>query len=117
MDPPVSLPPPPSSLAPWPKTKSPSSPTESPDDKSRSLGSRTCLSLTRFATMYAPSCHVAPISARSVYPPASVALTAPIDKEDEAAEWKEMQGVKGRADIVVKDGELSVADVERSVAQ
>ncbi|QRW11298.1 hypothetical protein RhiLY_10297 [Ceratobasidium sp. AG-Ba] len=77
----------------------------------------------RFATMCAPSRPVVPTPTRAVYPPAGIApliaghqglphggLTAPIEREDEVTEWKEMQRAKERADIVVKDGELSVAE-------
>ncbi|QRV83637.1 hypothetical protein RhiJN_11653 [Ceratobasidium sp. AG-Ba] len=40
------------------------------------------------------------------FAPMSAAL---IEPEDEVAEWKEMQRAKEKADIVVKDGDLSVA--------
>ncbi|QRV88280.1 hypothetical protein RhiJN_16298 [Ceratobasidium sp. AG-Ba] len=59
----------------------------------------------------------------AAYPPSGIAplivghqglphggLTALIDREEEVVEWKEMQRAKERADIVVKDGELSVAE-------
>ena len=74
---------------------------------------------SRFATMCAP---VRP-SSRPVYPPAGLAplvaghqglphggLTAPIERADEVAEWKELQRAKERADIVVKDGDLTAAE-------
>lgn len=75
---------------------------------------------TRFATICAP---VRPPSARPVYPPAGLAplvaghqglphggLTAPIERGEEVADWKERQRAKERADIVVKDGELTAAE-------
>ncbi|KAF8593708.1 hypothetical protein BDV93DRAFT_566228 [Ceratobasidium sp. AG-I] len=64
-----------------------------------------------------------PIPSRPVYPPAGIApliagyqglphggLTAPIERGDEMLQWKEMQRAKERADVVVKDGELTVAE-------
>jgi hypothetical protein len=75
----------------------------------------------RFATMCAPGVRPPPL--RPVYPPAGLAslvaghqglahggLTAPIERGDEVAEWKERQRAKERADIVVKDGELTPAE-------
>lgn len=60
---------------------------------------------------------------RPVYPPSRIAppiaghrglahggLTEPIERGDEVSEWKETQRAKERADIVVKDGELSAAE-------
>ncbi|KAG9090446.1 hypothetical protein FRC06_001082, partial [Ceratobasidium sp. 370] len=79
----------------------------------------------RFATICAPprAGVPVPVSTRPVYPPAGIApliaghqglphggLTAPIERGDEVAEWKEQQRAKERADIVVKDGELSQAE-------
>jgi len=79
----------------------------------------------RFATICAPPRRgvPAPASSRPVYPPAGIApliaghqglphggLTAPIERGDQVAEWKEQQRAKERADIVVKDGELSQAE-------
>ncbi|KAG8705171.1 alpha-tubulin [Ceratobasidium sp. 394] len=79
----------------------------------------------RFATICAPprAGVPVPVSTRPVYPPAGIApliaghqglphggLTAPIERGDEVTEWKEQQRAKERADIVVKDGELSQAE-------
>ncbi|KAG9113679.1 hypothetical protein FRC07_007735, partial [Ceratobasidium sp. 392] len=79
----------------------------------------------RFATICAPprAGVPVPVSSRPVYPPAGIApliaghqglpnggLTAPIERGDELAEWKEQQRAKERADVVVKDGELSQAE-------
>ncbi|CAE6349638.1 unnamed protein product [Rhizoctonia solani] len=79
---------------------------------------------TRFATMCAPGIRPIP-SSRPAYPPAGLAplvaghqglphggLTAPIERGDQVTEWKERQRAKERADIVVKDGDLS--SVERA---
>ncbi|KAG8685310.1 hypothetical protein FRC09_014836, partial [Ceratobasidium sp. 395] len=64
-----------------------------------------------------------PVSLRPVYPPAGIAplivnhqglphggLTAPIECSNEFNEWKEQQRAKERADVVMKDGELSQAE-------
>ncbi|KAG8680027.1 hypothetical protein FRC09_018536, partial [Ceratobasidium sp. 395] len=79
----------------------------------------------RFATICAPprAGVPVPVSSRPVYPPAGIApliaghqglphggLTAPIERGDEVNEWKETQRAKERADVVVKDGELSQAE-------
>ncbi|KAF8745681.1 hypothetical protein RHS02_01285, partial [Rhizoctonia solani] len=79
---------------------------------------------TRFATMCAPGVRPVP-SSRPVYPPAGLGplvagyqglphggLTAPIERGDQFNEWKERQRAKERADIVVKDGDLT--PVERA---
>ncbi|QRW25020.1 hypothetical protein RhiXN_06969 [Rhizoctonia solani] len=58
---------------------------------------------TRFATMCAPGVRPVP-SSRPVYPPAGLG--------DQFNEWKERQRAKERADIVVKDGDLT--PVERA---
>ncbi|KAF8606177.1 hypothetical protein BDV93DRAFT_362720 [Ceratobasidium sp. AG-I] len=76
---------------------------------------------SRFATLGAPG--MRPIPSRPVYPPAGIApliagyqglphggLTAPIERGDEMLQWKETQRAKERADVVVKDGELTVAE-------
>ncbi|CCO33498.1 hypothetical protein BN14_07577 [Rhizoctonia solani AG-1 IB] len=77
---------------------------------------------TRFATMCAPGIRPIP-SSRPAYPPSGLAplvaghqglphggLTAPIERGDQVTEWKERQRAKERADIVVKDGDLSPAE-------
>ncbi|KAG9081637.1 hypothetical protein FS749_007523 [Ceratobasidium sp. UAMH 11750] len=79
----------------------------------------------RFVTICAPprAGVPVPVSTQPVYPPAGIVpliaghqglphggLTAPIKRGDEVAEWKEQQRAKERADIVVKDGELSQAE-------
>ncbi|KAG8700862.1 hypothetical protein FRC09_005709, partial [Ceratobasidium sp. 395] len=78
-----------------------------------------------FATICAPPCTgvPVPVSPRPVYPPARIApliaglqglphggLTALIERNDKVNEWEEQQRAKERANVVVKDGELSQAE-------
>jgi len=77
----------------------------------------------RFATICAPGMRPVPVPVRPVYPPSGMApliaghqglahagLTAPIERGDEMSDWKEQQRAKERADVVVKDGDLSAAE-------
>ncbi|KAG8692075.1 hypothetical protein FRC09_011468 [Ceratobasidium sp. 395] len=77
--------------------------------------------LGHFMTICAPprAAVPVPVSLRPVYPPAGIApliglphggLTAPIERGNEVNEWKEQQRAKERADVVMKDGELSQAE-------
>jgi hypothetical protein len=73
-----------------------------------------------FATMYVPG--QCPMPTCPVYPPTGVTsliaghisllqggLTTPIECRDEMVQWKEVQHMKECANVVVTDGELTVA--------
>ncbi|KAG9080009.1 hypothetical protein FRC06_007185, partial [Ceratobasidium sp. 370] len=77
----------------------------------------------RFATICAPGMRPVLVPSRPMYPLAGLAplvaghqglphggLTAPIERGDEVQEWKDLQCAKERADVVVKDGELTAAE-------
>ncbi|KAF8597033.1 hypothetical protein BDV93DRAFT_569872 [Ceratobasidium sp. AG-I] len=75
----------------------------------------------QFTTLGAPG--MRPIPSHPVYPPAGIApliagyqglphggFTAPIERGNKMFQWMETQHAKERADVVVKDGELTLAE-------